>query len=494
MQDFKKIQRSLKLKLMAMKIIYNKPQAAYIKLLMAFFILVCSSCKKDWLEAKPNLSLVAPTTISDYQALLDNTTESTGAVSVGGNVGFNVEQIFSNEIGAGDFYVKDANFNAVSPNQQNLYTWSQDIYPGLTTSSEWNTLYKKIYYTNIVSEGIEKIKPVNNSEQAAWNQVKGSALFFRAYNHFEVSQLYCKPFDKTTASSDLGIPLRLESDINISSVRSTVQQTYDAITNDLKLAKDILPIVTPNSILYKLRPTRNAATAMLARVYLSMSNYDSAFKYADQALKQYDQLMDYNTDIKPSPYYIPRFNPEVIFHTIMNAPIILSLGNAIADSNLYNLYEVDDKRRSAFFFNLSGQRFVGSYNQNSIFFSGLATDEIYLIRAECYARSGNKDAALTDLNMLMIKRWKNNGTWVPFTAIDANDALGKILTERRKELCFRGIRWSDLRRLNKEQRFAVTLTRVVNAKIYTLPPNDPRYVLPIPPDVILLSGIQQNPR
>jgi hypothetical protein len=124
----------------------------------------------------------------------------------------------------------------------------------------------------------------------------------------------------------------------------------------------------------------------------------------------------------------------------------------------------------------------------------LATDEIYLIRGECYARAGNKDAALTDLNTLMIKRWKNNGTWVPFTATDANDALGKILTERRKELCFRGTRWSDLRRSNKEAQFAITLTRVVNLQTYTLPPNDQRYVLPLPPDVIRLTGMPQNPR
>jgi hypothetical protein len=68
------------------------------------------------------------------------------------------------------------------------------------------------------------------------------------------------------------------------------------------------------------------------------------------------------------------------------------------------------------------------------------------------------------------------------------------LLERRKELCFRGLRWQDLRRLNKEPEYAKTLTRKIDGITYTLPPNDPKYVFPIPPNVIALSGMQQNPR
>jgi len=94
----------------------------------------------------------------------------------------------------------------------------------------------------------------------------------------------------------------------------------------------------------------------------------------------------------------------------------------------------------------------------------------------------------------MIKRWNNNGSWAPFTAADATDALNKILVERRKELLFRGLRWSDIRRLNVEGA-NITLTRNIRGTLYTLPPNDIRSVMLISLGEILHSpDVQQNPR
>lgn len=447
------------------------------------------SCKKDWLDAKPEKALIVPSTIRDYQALLDNTISEPA---------FNGRQNSLGEIGAGDFYVTDPSWNIVTPLEKNTYIWKPDIYEGSNDISGWSNAYNCILYTNIILEGIEKISPVNNAEKQTWSQVKGSCLFFRAYRHYDVAQAYCKVYDQNTASTDLGIPLRLESDFNIPSIRSSVEASYAQIINDLKQASLLLPISTPINTTYQLRPTKNAAHAMLARVYLSMGKYDSAFLYADKTLQGYNVLMDYNLTppLLPSgSFRIPRFNPEVIFHIKFASYPILTTSRLAGDPNFYQSYDANDLRQARFWTFAGGYyRFTGSYDGSGDLFTGLATDEIYLIRAECYARMGNTTAAIEDLNTLIKKRWKNNGTWVPFTATDANDALNKILVERRKELCLRGIRWTDLRRLNKEPQFAVTLTRMINGTTYTLAPNSPLYVLPIPTNVIQLTGMQQNPR
>jgi starch-binding outer membrane protein, SusD/RagB family len=476
-------------------------QLIYKRLAPLFFILMITglfSCKKGWLEAKPDKSLVVPSTIADYQALLDNTTEiSTGIPGVTTGLSpFNAQQNSLGEVSAGDFYVLPNIFGSQFPIYQNAFTWEKDIYVGAKNIDDWNIPYKRVFLANVVLEGIEKIKPADNTEQQAWNNVKGAALFFRAYNHFDVAQEFCKSYDKNTAGDDPGIPIRLTSDFNQDSKRGTVLETYNQIIADLKEANNLLTVTLPSNTLYKNRPTKAAANAMLARVYLFMEEYDNAWQYADACLQQYNKLLDFDSVYLANPGnspFLPHHDEVILNNTLTNAGIFFGT-RAIFDSALYNSYHADDLRLKLFYRKVSNNPvWKGSYYGGTSKFSGLATDEIYLIRAECYARKGNTDAAMLDLNTLLTKRWKA-GTFVSFTATDADDALVQIVEERRKELVFRGLRWPDLKRLNKDPRFAVTLTRTARDQTYTLPANDPKYVLPIPDDVIQLTGMAQNPR
>jgi hypothetical protein len=170
------------------------------------------------------------------------------------------------------------------------------------------------------------------------------------------------------------------------------------------------------------------------------------------------------------------------------------MSRAKIDSSLYQSYSTNDLRKQLYFKNNNNgsYAFKGSYDGTSLLFSGVAVDEVYLIRAECLARTGNTTAALNDLNTVLEKRWKK-GTFIPFTASTPGEALTLILTERRKELLFRGLRWSDIKRLNKEGA-SITLKRILNGQSFTLQPNDPRYALPIPEDIIELTGMPQNAR
>lgn len=453
-----------------------------------FLLLGILSCKKNWLDVKPEKSLVVPSSLKDYQALLDNNS--------GGTAPFNKSQSLLGEISAGDFYITDNTWQSVSPLSRNSYIWAPIIYEEKDYGG-WNIAYSCIFYSNLVLEGIENLKPNGNSELVQWKEIKGSALFYRAYRHYEMSQIFCKPYDKNTATQDLGIPLRLQSNFNITSKRSSVEETYNQIINDLQLAAELLPVDKPsiNDKVYRLRPTKVAVYAMLARVYLSMGLYDKALEFSNKTLGLYNELMDYNSDVYPTgAYRLPIFNKEVIFHITGNEEVIVGATQAMVDTNLIKSYDVNDLRRSLFIYNpVSLPAFVGSYTESGVFFTGLATDEMYLTKAECNARMGNKDAALEPLNYLIKKRWKT-GSYTDITASDANDALLKILDERRKELCFRALRWSDLRRLNKESQFSISLKRIIKGTTYILEPNSPKYVLPIPPEVIQQSGMKQNPR
>lgn len=439
-------------------------------------IIAFASCSKSWLNVKSSQSLAVPTTLNDFQSLMNNTGT------------FNFYRASMQEVGSNDILIPDAFIQAGSvPNAVDNYTWSHTA-PYLQVS-DWVNNYAAIVNCNVVLEGLQKIQPSNLLDQQTWNTIKGEALFERAFIFFEISQIFSPPYISSTATKDLGIPIRLTSDVNPPSVRSTVQATYDQITDDLIMAKDLLP----SHAQFKTQPSSPAASGLLARVYLSMGDYADAKKYSDSCLLVYNKLIDYNSDPSinvTNPNTITIFNDEVLFHSEMN----LSNYAFEIDSSTYKMYDSNDLRSTIFFTSdgNGGISFVGNYTGDASTFDGIATDEIYMIRAECNARANDIVGALADLNAVLIKRWKI-GTFVPITAVDSSDALYKILAERFKELITRGTKWSDLRRLNMDTRFAITISRTCLGVNYTLSPNSYQYTFPIPDDIIQISHIQQNP-
>jgi hypothetical protein len=81
---------------------------------------------------------------------------------------------------------------------------------------------------------------------------------------------------------------------------------------------------------------------------------------------------------------------------------------------------------------------------------------------------------------MLLKNRFQNASFVPVNAADPDAALAIVLLERRKELVGRGLRWSDLKRLNQQKGFALDLKREVGLKQYALPANDARYKFPVP--------------
>jgi hypothetical protein len=446
--------------------------------LLIFIAQIQLSCKKEWLDVKANIQQAVPSSLSDFQALMDNGTTQLNFWGPG-----------LAELASDGHYSTDDAWQSADNTTKNGYTWSHDY--AYKNVDDWTSSYNSVFICNLVLEGLQKVVIGNSSDQQALNNIKGQALFFRGYTFFDVAQMWAPPLDSSKYNTDLGIPLRMSSDITLPSVQATVHNTYEQILGDLKMSATLLPVKS----LY-LRPTQQAAFAALARVYLAIGSYDSAFTYSNRCLNISADLLDYNT-LDPTAGNIGYLNKEVLFQKLIPCNYDYSgflSYNCLIDQDLFMSYDSNDLRRSLFFSinSDSSISFQGNYNNNSNLFCGLATDEQYLIRAECEVRNGSVSAGMSDLNGLLQTRW-TTGTFLPFIATNSDDALSQVLTERRKELLLRGLRWQDLRRLNKDNRFKVTLSRTINSNTYTIAPSSFRYTFPIPDDIIQLSTLKQNP-
>lgn len=462
----------------------------YIRYIFALVGMMTATACQKYVDIKKSGSQSFIETAKDCQLILDNYDL------------FNTNYPIDGEIAADDYYLDDNRYNSdvITLEDKALYTWQPAAIRA--SSTQWVASYNKVYHCNLVLEALEKLQ--GTEQPGVINNLRGSALFLRAYAMWPLAQMYIKPYG-TAALQEPGLPIHTKSDINDLPGRGTVKATYDAMLKDLT---DAAGLLNPTSSISS-RPNKAAAYAMLARVYLSMEDYPNALLNADAALKLKNDLWDFNTLNLDSYNPFPRFNKEVIFHAVIdfhNSVLEVGYGDenkALIDPAIIQAYGVNDLRKQLLVKeNLDvpvptgTYRFIGNYEGavgSSALFNGLAVDELYLIRAECHARAGQTTEAANDMNTLLSTRW-TTGTYTGFVAANATDALGKILLERRKELLMRGLRWTDLRRLNKDSRFAKQLSRTVNGTVYTLPANDPRYTLLIPQEVITNSTLAQNSR
>jgi len=433
------------------------------------------SCE-TYLDEKPDSKLFVPTKVEDLQALLDNF------------LVMNQNDPPAAEMSCDNYYLTLQDWNNLSEDERRLYTWQDDyIFPSYP--NQWSITYQVPFIANTALHN-GTLLTEEEQQKEEWKNVRGQALFYRAKTFFHIATVWAPAYDPASSVTELGIPLRLTPDFNEPSIRANVEDTYRQIISDLKESVRLLPplAITP------MRPSKLAAYAMLARVYLSMRMYTEAGLYADSALQIDHTLLDYNALNPSASRPFERLNAEVMMHTFAGNLPSLSNNRAKIDSTLYRSFVENDLRKELFF-NDNGNGtfgFKGTYSGGTGGFSGIANDEVYLIKAECLARAGKSEDAMHVLNELLVTRWKE-GTFIPYEASDAGQALELVLTERRKQLIYRGLRWMDLKRLNKEGR-NIELVREIGGTRYVLPPNDPRYALAIPEEIIRLSGIQQNPR
>ena len=444
-----------------------------IMLLLILAAGVNTGCKK-FLETKSVQNLATPENLEQLQGLLDNPIMTNGPLA--------------NNTSTDEYYIGYTQYLSRPEKTRRTYVWDAT----LEQDAEWTNLYSAVYYANNVLFNLDFVSGTDQQK----NHIRGQALFFRAHAFFQLLELYAKQYDPATAGSDMGIVLRLDADFNKPSVRSSVEQCYQQVIQDLQRAADLLP----TTVAYKFRPNKPACLGLLARVFLQKGDYTQALSYARQSQGLYNTLINYNTIATPYPTLpMPNLanNVEVLFYFRAEVPLNADYTRgARTDSVLMTTYAAQDIRRTLFFIKNADNSYSyrGVYTAESrVLFTGVATDEILLISAECEARLNNANAALADLNKLLVNRY-TTGNFVPYQNLNATQALDLVLLERRKQLINRGLRWSDLRRLNRSNQYAITLKRVLNGVTYQLPANDLRYVFLIPVSVINLTGMPQNPR
>lgn len=437
-----------------------------------------AGCNK-FLEEKSDKRLTTPATIADLNALLQHNNMFLSFSSAG-------------QVSSDDLYISDADYNGLYyDSDKRLYAWQPDhVSKGVgTVGNNWQSCYSPIFVCNSVLQSLAD----NNLTGTEADKVRGQAMVLRAVRYLDGVQVWAPVYNSATANADLGMVIRLDPDMNLQSKRATLQQTYDQIIKDLTEAIPLLPETST----FPAIPTKAAAYGLLARTYLFMGNYEQARNNAESALTYNSNLIDFNklkaTDAFPLPgtkLYAPE---EMLFFGTMtiNDIDINSVVRILPD--LYNLYMDGDLRKVMYF--KAGKEgsflFKGSQSRAGLFI-GVTTAEQLLILAECDARDGKLTDASTTLDKLRIKRWKAE-KYTPSIFINKEEALKSIIEERRRELAFRGLRWADLKRLNRDGA-NITLTRTVNGDTRTLAPNDKRYAIAIPEDVIEISKIPQNPR
>jgi len=463
----------------------------YYLLLLLFLV---ASCKK-FLAAPADTSVQVPNTVGIYQGMMDKNSLTNNSTPGLGPVYMNT--YYTSGIAATDSF------------SIGLYTWRPELFEdGISLS--WGNPYDAINTCNTVLTEVPKLSGLDSADRAAAAFVMGQAYFLRAFMYYHLEETFGQPFRPGSAASDPGVPLRLNENVMDRPQRAHVAEVYRQMVSDLEQAVLLLPMSLQTA--NRNRPCRSAAYGLLARVWLTEQRYDSAKVAADNSLILYDSLVDLNAVdsslSRPFGTYAAS-NSEVLFQcTAYNYPTLQYGRSILVDSMLHASYGQNDLRR-VIYFQISkttststgtgggsgmGYYFKGQYSGTVYLFSGMAVDEILLIRAESKAWMGDLSGALADVDALRVKRWRR-GAYVPFSVsgMTQDSVLRIVIGEKGKELVFREGPFYDLRRLNQYPAYADTLSRVFGGTVYTLMPGSPRYAFPIPPGEISLGGEMQNP-
>lgn len=351
------------------------------------------------------------------------------------------------------------------------------------SDDNWHRLYKSVAVLNSVIYQADALKGKDDAQRLT--EIKGEAYFLRALNYFTLANIYGPPFQKATAAEDLCIPLKITPNVEDKFFTRTPAATvYGQIIADLQNAKVCLKDAVPTSDLHV---STAAVEALLSRIYLYTEDYAAAIGSADSVLLSSGySILDLNRYV-PGSNFTYRSSPETIFTMIGYAIPAIFVNDSTsqwngndnrvsafkASADLLNTFDVKDLRLQAFFYRAakSGALLPLKYRTASNMGETISDDylirlpEVLLNKAEACAMLGQENEAKTVLEQLRSKRFRP-GDLQPVTATGAG-LVDFIRAERRRELCFEGHRWFDLRRYSVNSKYPLPASFTIHHPTYS---------------------------
>lgn len=365
-----------------------------------------------------------------------------------------------------------------------------------TNRSElWQNQYSAIYYANLVLHYVDEV----SGDAGFKANLKAEAHFLRAYAMFNLAVSYTLYYDGSNGS-ELGVSLKRTISFEESVARASLADTWAMIDADLQASFGVTAPLTSNGKRRTWRVTTAAVHAFAARYYLYRGDLQSALTHADEALKEYSTLRDFNDPTQMHHYdkdgqkkintadglgpaetltfkypycwnqldmslyaiewtdmYYARTTGYDGWDLIPSPGLIDTFKEDIKDGDpkndlRYYYFMLEDysvmrgyhdgtqEGRPAFRYPMYKQMY------ESTIISGPTVAEMILIKAEVQARQGDASGAMNTLDPLRKARIAT-AAYTKLTASDKADAIKKILRERRREMPF-AIRWYDMKRLN----------------------------------------------
>lgn len=426
-----------------------------------------TACNK-FLDVKPK-GLVIPEKLADYESMLNSPT----MVQT-----FPINLLdFTDDI----FIATDATSQSPSTNG---YWWKRVITIDEKTSPDvWGPIYRCIYDANVIINGVPAVPDGTKEEK---NKVVAEAKVIRANNYLELLTVFAKAYDPATAATDPGMPMVTSTNVTDAvPARSSLKATLDAIIADLKAAIEVLPANNVN----RYRVTKYAAAALLSRIYLYMGDFSNAAIYTNKALEATHALLDYNSYASGDDVPVYDLNPEVLWQRASTGTAIFM----VYSTDLNSYFDDSDLRYSFLSIPFGNGKIVRLAFPGEYSF-GIGFPEMYLTKAELLARNNHPTEAMDIVNMLRKKRIVT-AAYADQTAASTEDALTKIFAERRRELAFSGLRWFDMKRLDREGRMPEVkrINKETNQVEARLAPHSPNYTFEIPVRVQLFNpGMELN--